>query len=121
MNSSTSSPSQTFSLEFHHRFPSYTAIILGAWPVLSVLMSAFEACRIPYYPVPPTGAILGSWAAFLILAPDLLGIGALSLFLSLVVFASLASRGLLRPEPVRWRSVIELGLLFLSVLFGSAV
>lgn len=116
-----SSSSQNFSQAFRQRLPGYAAIILGAWPVLSVLMAALEACRIPYYPVPWTGAVLGSWAAFLILVPDFLVIGALTLFLSLVVFSTLASRGLLWPEWTRSRPITELGLLFLSVLFGCAV
>lgn len=104
--------------EIRRRLIVHAVIIFCVWPLFSAVMAATEIRKIPYFLVPWPAALGGAFAGILILIPDFLVIGTFSMLTSIVIFSILASKKLLKARG--WLTA-EPSVLFLSILFGSAL
>jgi hypothetical protein len=105
--------------QVRRRLVIHALMILGLWPLASLLMAAVEIRELPYYAVSPAQALLGAAAGVAILAPDFLAVGLLALAVSSGCFGALAALGLL-PATSRRALAAEPVVLFLAAYFGLA-
>ena len=107
-------------VEVRRRLGVHALVILGVWPLLSLLMAAVEIRELPYYAVSPGQALLGAAAGTAVLLPDFALVGALALAVSSLCFGLLATARLL-PTTSRREIAVEPVLLFLAAYFGIAL
>ena len=98
----------------------HALVILGAWPLVSLLMAAVEIQELPYYSVTHGQALLGAAAGVVILARDFVVTGVLALMVSSLCFGTLAACGLLS-DTSRRAVAAEPVILFLAAFFGIAL
>jgi len=102
------------------RVPTHAIIIFGVWPLVTLLVAAYEFCQLPYSYLWPSQALAGAAAGVVFLAPDFLVVGLLALLVSTLSFGTLAAYGILPASSPR-AVAAEPVLLFLAAYFGIAL
>jgi hypothetical protein len=111
---------QALGREVCRRAGMHAVMVLGLWPLVSLLMAAVEIRELPYYSVTPGQALLGAAAGVVVLAPDFLAVGALGLVTSTLVFGALAAAGLVEARSRRALAA-EPVVLLLAAFFGMSL